>query len=132
MHPTKIPCCQHHYGRGARDIRIFRGPTYNQAGAGFFGDVFRNLVPILKEKVMPYVGRRLKETGQEFVEDMKQGSSLGAALKKGAKRTFQLGKQDVIRKLTGQGYKRVSKKKSRSHKKRTVKKTIRRRDFFNH
>jgi hypothetical protein len=123
MHRAKVPCCDHHYGRGSRDIKIYRGPTYNHAGSGFFGDVFRKLIPIFTSKVLPYVGKKLLQTGEEVVGDMKQGASFGSAFKSGAKRTLQRGKEDVLRKLSGGGYKKAKKSK----KTRT-----RRKDFFHH
>jgi hypothetical protein len=119
MHQTKIPCCDHHYGRGSRDIRIYRGPIY-QAGSVFFGDVFRKLVPLFTSKVLPYVGKKLLQTGDEVMGDVKQGTSFGTAFKRGAKRAFAEGKEDVLRKLRGEGYKKAKKsKKLRKPRKKT-------------
>jgi hypothetical protein len=68
------------------------------------------------------MGRQLMQTGESVAEDLKQGASFGAALKKGAKSTVQRGKEDILRKLSGGGtYKR---------RKKSGKLTIRKRDFF--
>ena len=58
MPKAKIPCCDQYFGRGNSDIRIYRAPPYNQAGAGFFGDVFKKLIPIFTTKVAPYVEKK--------------------------------------------------------------------------
>ena len=107
---AQIPCCDVHYGRGSREIKIYRGPTYNQAGAGFFGDIFRKIVPLFTGKVLPCLGKHLAQTGTKVLEDIKGGTNIGAALKQGAKRTLERGKAAILRKLSGQGYKRPRKR----------------------
>ena len=115
MPSVRQPCCVGHYGQGG--IKRFYGPIYHQTGAGFFGDIFRHLIPIVTTKVLPYVGKKLFSAGQEVATDLKSGTSLGKALKKSAKRTLEQGKTDVLRKLSGKG----------RHKKKA-----RRRDYFSY
>jgi hypothetical protein len=122
MYQTKVPCCDYHYGRGSREIKLYRGPVYNQVGTGFFGDLFRKLVPIFTNKVLPYVGKQLMQTGESVASDLKQGTSFGAALKKGAKSTLQRGKDDILRKLSGGG---AYKRRKKAHKV-----SIRKQDIF--
>lgn len=112
----KIPCCDSHYG--GRQIKIYRGPTYNQAGAGFFGDIFRQIVPLFTSRVLPYVGKRLYETGQEIAGDVKGGTSVRKAVKKGFKRALDRGKEDVLKKMRGEGKKK--KKVVRTRKKKVA------------
>lgn len=113
MHIVKRPCCKSHYsGRGA--LRIYRGPIY-QTGGGFFGDIFRTLLPIITSRVAPYVGKRLVQTGENIVENLKAGTSLGTAIKRGAKSTIHKEKEKIIQKLRGGGKKK--KKKKRKQKK---------------
>ena len=100
---AKAPCCDQHFGRGSRDIRIYRGPPYNQAGAGFFGDVFKKLIPLFTSKVVPYFGKKIMETGQEVIEDIKGGTPFKAAVKAGARGTLERGRADILRNLGGGG-----------------------------
>jgi len=125
----KITPCNNHYG--GRQIRIYRGPIYNQAGAGFFADVFRQIIPLFTTRLMPYVGRRLYETGQEIAGDVKGGTGVRSAVKRGLKRALDRGKEDVLKKMRGEGKrkkKKCSKKKCSKKKKRTTKK--KKRDYL--
>ena len=105
----QLPCCKYHYG-GASD-RFYQGPVYNQSGAGIFGDLFRRVLPIVSEKVTPYIKKQLLETGRDIVGDIKHGSSLGKAVKQGLKRAYTRSKADVVSKLTGKGYKKRRKRR---------------------
>ena len=115
MHLRTAPCCDSHYGRGNREISTYHGPAYNLAGAGFFGDVFRKIIPIFTSKVLPYVGEKLLQTGRDVTKDISEGTSFRTALKRGVKRTLESGKEDVLRKLSGGGYKRA-RKSTAAHK----------------
>ena len=119
----KVPCCDQHFGRGAQEIRIYRGPTYNKPGAGFFGDAFRKLIPLLTKTVFPFLGKKLFETGGEVMRDIESGTSIGTALKSGAKRTFQQGKESVLKRLTGSGLKRKRQKRVRRSRRKVYKGT---------
>jgi hypothetical protein len=113
---TRVPCCKAHYG--GRPIKIYRGPIY-QKGGGFFGDVFKHLIPLFTTQFLPYVGKKLFKQGEEFAESVKQGTPLRTALKQSARKTLKEGREDVLRKLQGGGA-----KKKRSLKRRTVKKRV--------
>ena len=121
----RVPCCKAHYG--GRQIRVYRGPIYNHAGAAFFGDFFRQIIPVLTTRVLPYVGKRLARAGQQVAEDVRGGTTLGKALKKGVKSHWEEGKEHVMRKLRGEG-----KRKKRLGRKRLGRKkqTRRKRDFL--
>lgn len=106
MHQVRKPCCKAHYsgGGGNRDhLNIYRGPIYQQAGGGFFGDIFRQLVPLFSERIAPYVGKRLIETGDDVLQNMKSGVPLVEAVKRSAKRTYKKEKDKLFKKLQGSG-----------------------------
>ena len=81
MHRVKIPCCDRYYVGATGELKIYRGPVYNRLGAGIFGDMFRRII-------LPYVGKQLYTTGQHVMEEIKQGSPIRTALKRGVKRTL--------------------------------------------
>jgi len=107
MHRQSIPCCIKHYGGGID--RFYRGPIYNQSGAGFFGDLFRRVLPIVGEKIAPYISKQLVQTGRDIASEIKEGASIGKAVKRGVKRAYQRGKSDLTHKLSGRGYKKQRK-----------------------
>ena len=86
MHRVKTPCYDSYYGGATRELKIYRGPVYNQPGAGIFGDMFRRII-------LPYVGKQLYTTGQDVMQEIKQGAPIRTALKRGVKRTLQRGKE---------------------------------------
>lgn len=104
MHRQSIPCCKSHYGSGID--RFYRGPVYNQSGAGFFGDLFRRVLPLVSQKVAPYIGKQLLETGRDIASEIQEGRPIGKAVKSSMKRAYHRGKSDLSRKLTGHGYKK--------------------------
>jgi hypothetical protein len=87
-------------------MKYYRAPLYNMAGYGFFGDVFRSMIPLITQKVAPYLGRKLVETGKDVMEDIQEGRPFKAAVKRRFKKTFEESKQDLLRKMSGKGYKR--------------------------
>ena len=147
----RVPCCRQHYqhhGGGGREIKIYRGPIYNQAGGGFFGDVFRRTVPILTSRVLPFLGKKIYAAGEDVMKNVNEGQSFGKAIKRTAKRTWEESKDEALRKLTGGGKKRkvtgrvkkrkISKKKRRVSKKKSLtrkkshKKRMLTRDYLSH
>lgn len=104
----KIPCCRAHYG--GKYIKRYYGPIY-QRGSGFLGDIFRRFVPIVTNKILPYVGRKLYESGPGVIKDLEQGETVGTALRRGVKRTLESGKQDLLKKLRGEGIRKKKKKR---------------------
>ena len=90
-------------------MKLYEAPLYQQGG-GLFGDLFRRFIPIVSSKILPYVGRKLYESGKDVVRDIQSGETIGKALRRGAKRTLESGKQDLIRKLKGEGKKRRKKR----------------------
>ena len=94
--------CNYHYGGGGRELRFYRAPLYTQAGAGFFGDLFRHVVPLITGKVAPYVGRRVFESGKEMISELGKGTGFRQALKSSAKRTLERGKQDLFSTMRGE------------------------------
>jgi hypothetical protein len=91
------------------DLRIFRAPAYNHIGNSFFTNLFKSLVPLFRTKVLPYVGRRALEAGADIVHSLTEGDNLKSALKTGAKRTLERGRQDLVRSLSGGKSKREKK-----------------------
>ena len=69
------------YGAGVASpttFRLYRGPPYSfHRGYGLFGDAFRRLIPILTQRVMPYIVKRLYETGIEVMDDVSKGTTWG-------------------------------------------------------
>lgn len=120
MHVTKVPCCDFHYGEGSREIRMYRGPIY-QNGSGFFGDLFRRILPIFMNKVLPYIGSKLSQGGEHLANEVAQGTPFKEAIKKTAKRTFSEGKADVLKKMMGGGITKPYKRSKKTRNKRITK-----------
>jgi hypothetical protein len=118
---THAPCCDNLYGGGeTKDLVYFRGPRYNLLrGHGFFSTAFKRLMPILRHKILPYLGKRLLETGENVLHNLNEGDQFKEAVKKSAKETLKRAKDDLVHELSGSGgrYKRPRSVK-RCHKPR--------------
>ena len=69
--------------------------------------------------MLPFIGKTLFQSGEQIAQDMKSGTPIGAAFKKGAKRTLDVGKAKVLQTLSGNGRKRKLQRKT--HKKKSRK-----------
>lgn len=127
MHITQAPCCIAHFGAG-KPLPHYSAPLY-QVGSGYFSELVQRFIPILTQKVAPYVGRKLLDTGRHIAEEVRQGTSFGEAVKKGVGRTYHSTRDELLQKLKGKG---VSNKSKRKRAVRSVKPAKRRRrvDFF--
>ena len=113
MHYRAIPNTLHYHqfgGGGGGIDKYYRGSRYLQAGGGVITDMFRHLLPIVSERLAPYLGERFAEAKSGMEQELTSGASMGRALKQGLKRAWNTTKSDVKRKLRGGG----------AHKKRLI------------
>ena len=107
------------------DIRFFRGSRRVQSGGGPILNFAKGLIPIVAERIAPYIGKRLKQVKDTFQEQMSAGAPLKSALKTSVKRAWTSSKDDLMRKLKGGGAQKGGGKSKKKTKKRRVQ-----RDFF--
>lgn len=66
--------CRHYYCMQAGGGNYFQGVRY-QRGSGFFGDIFRSALPLMR-KAGKYFGKKILRAGGNVISDIASGSSI--------------------------------------------------------
>lgn len=107
-----LPCSVFHFGEGHRDLPRYVGGPLFQVGSGFFSDAFARIAPIVRTRVVPYLGRKIASAGRNVARQVKDGASFKNALRNSLKQSVRETKDELLQRLSGNGKKTKRKRRS--------------------